>query len=98
MSNYVNKRIRESANGRECQFLIPGVCNHDSTTVVWIHSDQLRHGKGTGIKAHDVFGAYGCAACHSWYGGATGREEKRDAFQLAFERSLIILVKSGVLK
>ena len=96
--NYINNKIRDSAKGMECQFTIPGVCNYDSTTVVWVHSDQIRHGKGTGIKAHDIFGAYGCSACHAWYSGPADREEKRDVFQLAYERSLVMLLKSGVLK
>jgi hypothetical protein len=98
VSNYINKKIRQSANGRVCQFKVPGVCNGNSETVVWVHSDQQRHGKGTGIKAHDVFGAYGCTACHDWYAGGAERDFKREVFQLAHERSLVILVQSGILK
>lgn len=96
--NYRNPKITKSAQGRECTFQIPGVCNHDSNTTVWVHSDQIRHGKGGGIKAHDIFGAYGCSDCHAWYGeGKAGRDEKRDAFQLAHEKSLLILLRSGVI-
>lgn len=78
---------------------IPGVCNHDSTTTVYAHSNKIRHGKGRGIKSHDIFGAYMCAACHDWYDkGSATREEKDDAFQLAHEETLLALVMSGILK
>ena len=96
--NYRNKKITQSAQGRVCTLRIPGVCNNDSSTVVWCHSNLIRHGKGTGIKAHDVFGCYGCSACHAWLdSGPAPREEKEAMFMLAFEISLLILVLSGIL-
>lgn len=97
--NYRNPKITQSADGRVCTMQIPGTCNHDSATTVWAHSNKLRHGKGRGIKAHDIFGAYLCGNCHDWYDkGPASRSEKDDAFQLAHEASLLILVKSGILK
>lgn len=96
---YQNKRIRESARGQQCAFQIPGVCNGNPETTVWAHSNKQRHGKGRGLKAHDIFGAYACSACHEWYDqGPASRDEKDDAFQLAHERSLLKLVTEGVLK
>ncbi|MHB1023355.1 MAG: nuclease domain-containing protein [Acidobacteriaceae bacterium] len=99
VSNYRNASITRSAQGHVCTMRIPGICNHDSMTTIWAHSNKQRHGKGTGIKAHDIFGCYACAACHDWYDkGPASREEKDVAFQLAHEKSLLILVKSGILK
>lgn len=47
-----------------CTLLIPGICNGRPETSVWAHSNQAIHGKGKGIKAHDVFGCIACSDCH----------------------------------
>lgn len=97
--NYRNANITKSAQGRNCTLQIPGVCNHDSATTVWAHSNQQRHGKGVGIKANDIFGCYACSACHDWLDNSkVPRDEKNTVFQFAFEKSLLILLQSGVLK
>ena len=44
---------------------LPGICRNDCETVVFAHSNLLRHGKGMGLKADDRFGAYACFACHA---------------------------------
>lgn len=59
MANYRNKKLLQLARHHECQY-----CNTDDGTIVAAHSNQLIHGKGMGIKAHDVFIAYLCAYCH----------------------------------
>lgn len=41
------------------------MCGTDDGTIVGAHSNQLRDGKGKGIKAHDYRIAYLCHACHS---------------------------------
>lgn len=66
---YRNKKLRESARGQDCQLQIPGVCNHDPETVVWCHLNGHEFGKGASLKAHDIFGFYGCSACHDVYDG-----------------------------
>jgi hypothetical protein len=33
-------------------------------SIVAAHSNQMRHGKGASLKAHDVFIAYLCHDCH----------------------------------
>lgn len=53
-------KLRKSAKGRECQIRIPGVCNHNNETVVLCHLG----GAGMGTKNDDMFGAFGCSACH----------------------------------
>lgn len=37
---------------------------HNDGTIVAAHSNQLRDGKGKGIKAHDFRIAYLCYGCH----------------------------------
>lgn len=59
--------ITKSARGQDCTLKIPGGCCGDSSTTVWAHSNEARHGKGLGIKAHDHFGAYACWKCHAIY-------------------------------
>lgn len=61
---YENKALRDLARDEPCSFRLPG-CDGGGETSVWVHSDFMRHGKGKGLKAHDCFGAVGCASCHA---------------------------------
>ena len=45
---------------------IPGVCLHNSETVVLAHI-RLSGVSGMGIKAPDLLGAWACESCHSLY-------------------------------
>jgi len=56
---YRNKRILEIARNFPCQH-----CGRDDGTVVAAHSNQLRDGKGKGIKASDFRIASLCFTCH----------------------------------
>jgi hypothetical protein len=57
--------LRKEAKGRECQIRIPGICNNDRGTVVLCHLNNKRlFGVGVGQKVPDLFGAWGCSACH----------------------------------
>lgn len=57
--------LRKLAKGRECQIRIPGVCSGNKNTVVLCHLNNKRlFGVGTGQKVPDIFGAWGCGACH----------------------------------
>lgn len=49
--------------GQPCYLRIPEICTgqaHDPC-----HSNQAIHGKGKGIKAHDVYTVPGCRSCHN---------------------------------
>lgn len=70
---YRNKKLRDSARGQDCQLRIPGVCNGNPETVVWCHLNGQEFGKGMGHKSHDIFGFYGCSACHDVYDGRANR-------------------------
>jgi hypothetical protein len=56
---YRNKAILDLAREHSC-----AGCNKNDGTTVAAHSNQLKHGKGKGIKAHDCFVAYCCDECH----------------------------------
>lgn len=65
MRNYRNPKLLALANGAPCSS-----CGARDDTVVAAHSDKLRHGKGRGLKAHDI-PAYLCYKCHQIAGGVT---------------------------
>ena len=56
---YRNKRLLEICRQSPCN-----VCGVEDGTVVAAHSNQLRDGKGKGIKAHDYRIASLCYKCH----------------------------------
>ena len=55
--------LRAEARGRGCMVRLPGVCNHNSETVVLAHV-RLIGVSGMGIKADDLLGAWCCSRCH----------------------------------
>jgi hypothetical protein len=96
-------KITESARGEECQIRIPGWCNGNRETTVWAHANGSAAGKGIGMKADDLLGAYGCSNCHDIYDrrrptpqGMT-REEVELCFWEGHARSLVMLIKKGVI-
>ena len=56
---YRNKRLLEIVRQSPCQ-----TCGRSDGTVVAAHSNQLRDGKGRGIKADDFRTAALCYTCH----------------------------------
>jgi len=74
--------------GRSCYLAIPGLCRNDVATVVPAHSNQAQHGKGRGIKAHDVYTVPACFLCHAELdqGNRFTRLEKFALWDQAFER------------
>jgi hypothetical protein len=57
---YRNKKLLEYARRLPCQH-----CGAEDGTVVAAHSNQLRDGKGRGLKASDYRIASLCYSCHS---------------------------------
>ena len=92
MNNYYrNKKLRDSAKHEACVS-----CGADDGTIVWAHSNSQKHGKGMGIKAHDLFGAYLCNNCH--YKFDNGAWNKKDAeiwFRQWWELSMVIACNKG---
>lgn len=96
--NYRNKQFLDAAEGEACTMNSPW-CNADTSKVVACHSDEQVHGKGRGIKAHDIFIFFGCSGCHAWYGSSDiPRSEKREAFHYAHARTIQRLIDKGLLK
>lgn len=94
------KKLRDSARDRDCTMNSPWC---DNVGVVWAHSNFSEHGKGVGLKCHDIFGCYCCGRCHVWFDTMSkqrgfSNDERRHVFQRAFERTLLIVVSEGVLK
>jgi hypothetical protein len=87
-----SKPLLALAKGQPCMN-----CGCEGTTVA-AHSNMLIHGKGKGIKAHDCFTAWLCAACHSWLDQGRGmdptglyddtREDKASMWRRAFYRTV----------
>ena len=57
--NYRNKTLLEAVREAPCMH-----CGRQDGTVVAAHSNQLRDGKGRGLKAHDYRIAALCFSCH----------------------------------
>ena len=100
---YRAQKIRNSARDKACTMQSPR-CNGNPATVVWCHSNKSEHGKGMGLKAHDIFGFYGCSGCHHWYDIESRQDrsvtelERNTYYQRAADRSLLIIVQEGILR
>lgn len=93
---YRNPDLTKTAKNAPCMMNIAGVCNYDESTTVWAHSNLLEHGKGRGVKAHDVFGACLCSSCHMWLdAGMASKEDKEWQFRAAMDKTLLYLWVSG---
>lgn len=94
-------KIRESANGVECQVRLPGICNFDKATTVWAHGNGSAAGKGMWMKSHDLLGSYACSACHDVYDRRRPTDTPRVEVELAFweghARSLVLLIERGII-
>lgn len=91
---YRSRKLLNLAKGQCCQ-----LCGAQDGTVVSAHSNQSRHGKGMSIKAHDCFVAWLCMRCHAEIdqGGKLSREEKREWWQVAHEKTLLQMFSQGML-
>jgi hypothetical protein len=57
--------LRKEAKGRQCQVMIPGICNGNPETVVLAHMNSKRLFRcGMGQKVPDRFGSHSCSSCH----------------------------------
>lgn len=64
-------RVRESARDESCTLRFQSVCNGNTETTVFCHSNRGSDGKGMGLKAK--IGCYGCSACHDVLDGRAVR-------------------------
>lgn len=82
---YRNKKILERCRELPCQ-----ICGMEDGTVVAAHSNQLRDGKGKGMKAHDYRVAALCYHCHMEIdqGKKWDKSEKMDFWDEAHRRTI----------
>lgn len=94
MSNYRNPKLLKAAKDAP-------VCmccgKHNSGDVVAAHSNQLKDGKGRGLKAHDYRIAYLCMTCHHDIDEGTRmlKAEKVAVWDEAHRKSVGWLFESG---
>lgn len=64
-------------------------------TVVPCHSNQQKHGKGTGHKADDLYTVPGCLHCHHELdqGSRLSKDERREAWDGAYARWISVRAK-----
>ena len=95
--NYRNQKLLEAV--RE----IPHCTScgkHNDSTIVAAHSNQLRDGKGKGIKAHDYRIAALCYSCHSELdqGSKLSKEERVELWEEAHRKTIGWLFENGKVK
>ncbi len=93
-------KLRKEAKGRECMIRIPGVCNKRNETVVLCHlNNKSLFGAGVGMKVPDLFGAWGCSACHDVVDGRKDcgflRSQQKEMFTDGVFRTQNQLLKEG---
>lgn len=96
MSNYRNKKLLEAA--RDCPNCMACERANDDT-IVAAHSNQIRDGKGTGIKAHDYRIAFLCCHCHYFIDSSSGgtRKDRHEVWEEAHRRTIGYLIENGIL-
>jgi hypothetical protein len=92
---YRNKKLLELVRQSPCQ-----TCGIEDGTVVAAHSNQLRDGKGRGLKAHDYRIAALCFRCHSELDQGTkmSKVERVDMFETAHRATIGWLFENGHLE
>ena len=90
---YRNKKLLETVRQFPCQ-----ICGRQDGTVVAAHSNQLRDGKGRGIKAHDYRISALCYACHMELdqGSRLSKQDRIDAWEDAHRKTIGMLFESGL--
>jgi hypothetical protein len=91
---YRNQKLLEAARESPCQ-----ICGANDGTVVAAHSNQLRDGKGRGLKAHDYRISSLCYQCHMDLdqGANLTKEERVNKWEDAHRRTIGWLFDNGYL-
>jgi hypothetical protein len=91
---YRNKQLLEIVRVFPCQH-----CGIQDGTIVAAHSNQLRDGKGKGIKAHDYRIASLCHKCHHEIdqGSKLSKAERLDIWEEAHRKTIALLFEQGFL-
>jgi len=92
---YRNQKLLEAVRESPCQ-----LCGAQNGTVVAAHSNQLRDGKGRGIKAHDFRIAALCYHCHMEIdqGKSMSREMRLNAWDEAHRKTVGWLFENKIIR
>jgi hypothetical protein len=93
MAMYRNKQLLKLISSFPCQS-----CGIEDDTIVAAHSNQLRDGKGRGIKAHDYRIASLCFKCHTELDQGTkmSKSERVEFWEEAHRRTIAQLFERGL--
>lgn len=93
--NYRNKKLLEIVRELPCAH-----CGIEDGTVVAAHSNQIRDGKGKGIKAHDWAIAALCHQCHHELdqGAALAKFQRHQMWEDAHRKTIGWLFERGLIK
>ena len=96
--NYRDRKLLDTAYQFPCMLNFP--CCEGGDAGEPAHSNQDKHGKGGGMKAHDCFFVPACSACHRELdqGKTMSRDEKRAAWEDAYWRFVPMAFESGLWK
>ena len=91
---YRNRNLLDVLRKSPCQ-----MCGRNNGTIVAAHSNQLRDGKGRGLKAHDYRVAALCYACHMEIdqGKSLSKAERVEAWEEAHRKTIGWLFEQGYL-
>ena len=92
---YRNKKLLELVRQSPCQN-----CETRDGTIVAAHSNQLRDGKGRGIKAHDYRIAALCYGCHMELdqGKSMSKQERVEMWDEAHRKTIGWLFENDYIK
>lgn len=87
-----NRKLLDVLRQSPCQ-----VCGREDGTVVAAHSNQLRDGKGRGLKSHDYRIAAMCYSCHMEIDQGTrlSKVERIERWEDAHRKSIGWLFENG---
>ena len=90
---YRNPNLLKSVRSSPCQH-----CGADDGTIVAAHSNQLRDGKGRGLKAHDYRIAALCYTCHADLdqGSRMSKEERVNMWEAAHRKTIGWLFENSI--
>lgn len=92
---YENRDLEKLCYELECQLRLPGICEGGIGEPC--HANWGVYGKGKSIKAHSIFVASGCRACHRELdqGSTLSGEARRHYWEAAFVATQVALWSGG---
>lgn len=90
---YRNSKLLKAVATLPCQH-----CGIEDGTTVAAHSNQLRDGKGRGLKAHDYRVATLCFRCHAELdqGSKLNKSERVEMWESAYRSTIAELFERGI--